>query len=149
MNKIFLSVVVCFSFFTISSKAQSISCYPFNSVIGISSNPNRNLWLDVKLQTNSYFSSLSTEPALHINLNKNKLGKYYLGLGPKVNFLALAVDPTADVLEGYFFNAGVRSAPITKYPGIQFVFELSPFASSNFESGQFRSRLGLAYNFSK
>jgi hypothetical protein len=96
---------------------------------------------------NSFFSSLATEVAPAINLNHNPKGRFYFGGGIRAN--ALAASAGNDFLEGYFVNFGMRSAPFEKYPQIQVAFELSPFAASDFESGLFRARLGLAYNFSK
>lgn len=133
---------------SIGSSAQSVTYYPFNSLLSLSTNPSKAAWLDVRLQTNSFSSSLSTEIAPAINLNKNPKGRFYLGGGAKFNFLAAALDDR-ESLEGYMFNFGVRSAIFEKYPGIQIAFELSPYANSDFTLGTFRANLGIGYNFSK
>lgn len=133
------------TFYTIAANSQSFTYYPFNSFVSLASNPNRTLWLDAKFQTNSYFSSLSTEISPTINLNNNPLARYYIGAGTKFNFLNLVQNN--DAFEGYFLNIGVRSAPF-KYKGIQIAFELSPYANKKFDLGLFRANLGIGYNFS-
>jgi hypothetical protein len=133
--------------FISNANAQSVAYYPFNSILSVSTNPELKVWADFRFQTNSYFSSLSTEIAPAINLNKNPKGRYYLGGGVRINYLA-ALQGDTKMLEGYFFNLGVRSAPFEKIPQIQIAFEVSPYVARNFESGLFRTRLGLAYNFS-
>ncbi|MGR3811483.1 hypothetical protein [Jiulongibacter sp. NS-SX5] len=129
------------------ANSQSVAYYPFNSVLSVSTNPDASVWLDGRFQMNSFFSSLATEVAPAVNLNANPKGRYYLGGGVRFNALAALADNR--FMEGYFLNIGVRSAPIEKYPQIQFAFELTPFVASDFESGLFRSRLGVAYNFSR
>lgn len=132
---------------SLNSQAQSVAYYPFRSILSVSTNPELRVWGDLRFQTNSFFSSLSTEIAPAINLNENDKGRFYLGGGARLNYLATFQD--GDILEGYFFNVGVRSAPFDKYPQIQIAFELSPYVASDFESGLFRTRLGIAYNFSR
>ncbi|WP_341226285.1 hypothetical protein [uncultured Arcticibacterium sp.] len=132
---------------SISSKAQSVAYYPFRSILSVSTNPDLRVWGDLRFQTNSFFSSLSTEIAPAININQNQKGRFYLGGGIRLNYLASFQD--GDIFEGYFFNVGVRSAPFEKYPQVQVAFELSPYVASDFESGLFRTRLGVAYNFSR
>lgn len=142
-----LSLFLLIAGLSLSSKAQSVAYYPFSSILSVSSNPDLRVWGDLRFQTNSFFSSLSTEIAPAINLNKNTKGKFYLGGGLRLNYLASFQD--GDVFEGYFFNAGMRSAPFDKYPQVQIAFELSPYVASDFESGLLRTRLGVAYNFSR
>ncbi len=127
--------------------SQSVVYYPFNSLLSVSTNPSNRLWLDVRFQTNSYFSSLSTEVAPAINLNKNPKARFYLGGGAKMNFLNQLADK--DILEGYFMNIGFRSSPFEKYKKVQIAFEVSPYAVSSFELGVFRTHLGIGYNFSR
>lgn len=133
------------------SQAQAFTYYPFNSIFSIATNPNRAVWADFRFQMNSYFSSLSTEVSPMFNLNKSGEAKFYVGAGVKANFLnALNPDVSKQsALEGYCFNAGVRTSPIEKLPRFQIVFELSPYANKNFDLGVFRANLGLGYVFGK
>lgn len=127
--------------------AQSVVYYPFNSLLGVSTNPSRALWLDVKLQTNSYFSSLSTDISPEINLKKTPKTITYLGAGVKMNYLN-AIENN-NVLEGYFMNFGVRLMPFEKYKKVHVAFELSPYAGRKFDIGVFRTHFGIGYNFSR
>lgn len=133
--------------FAKNSFAQSVTYYPFNSLLSVATNPEKSAWLDARFQLNSFTSSLSTEIAPAFNLNKNPKGRFYIGAGPRFNFLAAAFND-ADLLEGLFLNVGVRSAPFEKYPQVQIAFELSPYANADFDLGTFRGLLGIGYNFS-
>lgn len=127
--------------------AQSVVYYPFNSVLGISTNPSNAIWLDVKLQTNSYFSSLSTDISPEVNLKKTPKSITYLGAGVKMNYLN-AIENN-NILEGYFMNFGVRLMPFEKYKKVQIAFEISPYAGRKFDIGVFRTHFGIGYNFSR
>jgi len=133
------------------SQAQAFTYYPFNSIFSIATNPNKAVWADFRFQMNSYFSSLSTEVSPMFNLNKSERAKFYVGVGVKANFLN-ALNPDASKqspLEGFCFNAGVRTSLIEKLPRFQIVFELSPYANKNFDLGVFRANLGLGYILGK
>lgn len=139
---------ILFLFVSLASHAQSVTYYPFSSLLSISTNPTKPGWLDLRVQTNSFSSSLATEIAPAFNLNNNPKARIYVGGGARFNFLAAALD-NRDALEGLFLNFGMRSALFEKYPGIQIAFELSPYANSDFDLGTFRANLGIGYNFSK
>ncbi|MCP9764840.1 hypothetical protein [Lacihabitans soyangensis] len=132
---------------SITSYAQSVVYYPFNSILGLSTNPSKAVWLDVKFQTNSYFSSLSTDISPEINLKKTPKSITYLGGGVKMNYLN-AIENN-NILEGYFMNFGVRLMPFEKYKKVQIAFEISPYAGRKFDIGVFRTNFGIGYNFSR
>lgn len=132
---------------SITSYAQSVVYYPFNSILGLSTNPSKAVWLDVKFQTNSYFSSLSTDISPEINLKKTPKSITYLGGGVKMNYLN-AIENN-NILEGYFMNFGVRLMPFEKYKKVQVAFEISPYAGRKFDIGVFRTNFGIGYNFSR
>jgi hypothetical protein len=133
------------------SFAQAFTYYPFNSVFSVATNPNKAVWADFRFQTNSYFSSLSTEISPMFNLNKAERAKYYVGGGIKANFLNfLNTDASKQSpLEGYFLSVGVRASPVQKLPRFQIAFELSPYANKNFDLGILRANLGLGYVLGK
>lgn len=128
-------------------KAQSIAYYPFNSVLGFSSNPNNFFWVDMRLFTNSYFSSMSTDLALEFNIADTKRAYYYLGGGPKVNMYNLFNGKMP--IEGYFVNSGVRVRPFDKFKRVQVIFEVSPYVVKEGDMGLFRTMLGIGYNFNQ
>ncbi len=125
----------------------SVAYYPFNSLFSVSTNPNRLLWLDARVQTNTLFGSLSTTLAPMVNISRQRSASYYAGLGVRVNALNTLVNE--QVLEGYSLHAGVRVAPIASLPNLRLAFEVSPFSRYNFKSGILYSYLGVAYQFGK
>jgi hypothetical protein len=143
MKKTLLTLLLLTAFSTAFS--QGFAYYPFSSVFSFSSNPTRTIWVDSRFQTNSYFSSLSTEVALMANFNDNPKARFYGGLSSRFNFLVLVNDYRAEVLEGYGLHAGIRSEPFAKLPRLQLAFEISPYVQKDFEIGLMRSYLGIAY----
>jgi hypothetical protein len=134
-------------FLSTGAFAQSIVYYPISSVLGLSTNPKKTVWLDAKFQTNSYFSSLSTEISPEFTIKSKPKALFYMGVGTRINYLNLIENK--NVFEGYFLNAGTRLMPFEKYPKIQIAFELSPFVSRKADIGIFRSQIGIGYCFSK
>ncbi|KAB7729294.1 hypothetical protein F5984_16825 [Rudanella paleaurantiibacter] len=125
----------------------SVAYYPFNSFLSVSTNPNKPVWFDARVQTNTLFGSLSTTLAPMINVRQTTTANYYVGASARFNALNSLAD--TDVLEGYALHVGVRVVPLTILPNVRVAFELSPFARSNFKSGIFYSYLGVAYQFNK
>lgn len=125
----------------------SVAYYPFNSFLSVSSNPNKILWLDARVQTNTIFESLSTTLAPMINVKRTSTANFYLGASARMNVLNTLNE--AKVVEGYALHVGVRVVPLTILPNVRVAFELSPYARANFKSGIFYSYLGVAYQFKK
>ena len=127
----------------------SVGYYPFNSfgLFTVSTNPNKLVWLDSRLQTNSLFEQLSTTFCPMINVSRTERVNYYVGPGLQIN--ALNAVNGDKILEGYSLHVGVRAAPVASLPNLRVAFELSPSARSNFKSGVFYSYLGLVWHFRK
>lgn len=126
----------------------SVAYYPFNTnLLTVSTNADRAVWLDARLQTNTPFGSLGTSICPMINVARRAQVNYYTGLGVRFNFLNGLGD--RDVLEGYSLHVGVRIKPIPFVPNLRVAFELAPFAQRNFKGGNLQSFLGLAYQFSR
>ena len=128
-------------------KAQSIVYYPFNSVLGISSNPNNAAWVDFRFFTNSFFTSVTTDASLEFNIADTQRAYYYLGGGAKFNIYNITQGYNA--VEGYFMNGGVRVRPFDKFKRVQIAFEISPFVTRQLDAGLFRTMLGIGYNFNQ
>ncbi|UHG91882.1 hypothetical protein [Spirosoma oryzicola] len=124
----------------------SVAYYPFNSVVTVSSNADRAIWLDARFQTNTAFESLSTTLCPMVNIVRREQVNYYAGLGIRANFLN-GID-NRDVLEGYSLHFGVR-AKVPFIPNLRAAFELSPYSRKDFKYGIMQTYLGLAYQFSK
>lgn len=126
-------------------KAQSVVYYPFNNVLGISTNPNNVFWADFRLFTNSYFTSVSGEISPQFTVYSTQKADYYTGGGVKFNFYNLF--NSYNPVEGYFLNAGVKVRPFEKYKKLHIAFEISPYAVKEMDAGLFRTMLGIGYNF--
>lgn len=146
MKPILLFTSLLFASFSAFSQA-SVAYYPFSSLFSVSTNPNKSVWLDGRLQFNTQFGSLSTTLAPMVNVSQREFVHYYTGLGIRFNALNQLND--AKILEGYSLHVGVRVAPIHSIPNLRVAFELSPFARANFKSGVFYAHLGVAYQFLK
>lgn len=146
MKRIVLSAAGVLLSFAAFSQA-SVAYYPFSSLFSVSTNPNKAVWLDGRMQFNTLFGSLSTTVAPMVNVSRKEFVNYYTGLGVRFNALNQLND--ADILEGYSLHAGVRVAPIHSLPNLRVAFELSPYARANFKSGVFYAHFGVAYQFLK
>lgn len=124
----------------------SVAYYPFNSLVTVSTNADRAVWLDARVQTNTLFGSLSTTFCPMVNVARRTQANYYTGLGVRFNFLNGLDD--RDVLEGYSLHVGVR-AQVPFVPSLRVAFELAPYARQDFKSGNLQSFLGLVYQFRK
>lgn len=144
MKPILLTLLLAFAF--ISSYEQvCVSYYPIQSVLGISSNTERLVWADYKVETNTFFSNLNMEFSPKINFRRTLSANYYSGAGISFNPAYHASD--LPWVNGYFLDLGVRIRPILQYGNLQLVFEVSPYLNKEFNGGSLRTRLGISYNF--
>ena len=84
MNYFRKIILLVFTFAIVQNiDAQSISYYPFGNAqqLSISTNPTKVVWMDFRLQMNSFISSLNTEPALMVNLAYTRNANFYAGGG--------------------------------------------------------------------
>ncbi|QJW88441.1 hypothetical protein HNV11_03165 [Spirosoma taeanense] len=125
----------------------SVAYYPFSSLVTVSTNADRALWLDARVQTNTLFGSLSTTLCPMVNVVRRDQVNYYTGLG--VRFNPLNGLDNRDVLEGYSLHVGVRVKPIPFMPNLRVAFEIAPYSRKDFKVGNLQSFLGFAYQFSK
>jgi len=124
----------------------SVAYYPFNSVVSVSTNADRALWLDARIQTNTVFGSLSTTICPLINVVRRENVNYYTGLG--IRFNALNGLDNRDVLEGYSLHVGIR-VKVPFVSNLRAAFEIAPYARKDFKVGIMQSYLGLVYQFKK
>ena len=134
--------------FTLAAYGQaSVAYYPFNSLVTVSTNADRAVWLDARVQTNTLFGSLSTTICPMVNVARKAQVNYYTGLG--VRFNALNGIDDRDILEGYSLHVGVRIKPLLMMPNLRVAFELAPYSRKDFKTGNLQSFLGIVYQFSK
>lgn len=144
-RKIILIFLGVYSQMLISQVA--VSYFPFQSFIAISSNTEKLLWADYKVETNSFPTNTNMELSPKFNFRRKESVNYYLGPGISFN-LANGVS-NLGILNGYFLDFGARIKPLDQHKNFQIVFEISPYAQVDFKSGILRTRLGLAWNFKK
>ncbi len=119
--------------------------HPIQSIFSISSNTEKLIFCEYKIETNTFASNMNMELSTKINVKKTDWVNYYVGPGisfnPAYSFVNLSI------FNGYLLDVGARIKPIQKYKNIQLVFELSPYINREFNGGNLRTRLGVAYNF--
>jgi hypothetical protein len=130
-------------------KAQSIGYYPWNGLFTVSTKPSKLVWMDVRLQTNTLFGSLSTEMLPLFNIKQKNNAQFYVGGGVRFNFIGVLANQTKNVVEGYSLNFGTRLAPFKALPQVKVAFELAPFVERKLDSGILKSNFGLIYVFGK
>ena len=106
------------------------------------------VWLDYKLETNSFSSNLNMEISPKWNFKRKESVNYYFGAGIAFNPIYYAFS-NLPVVNGSFLDFGARIKPLKQLKNFQLVFELSPYVNADFAGGNIRSKLGLAWNFGK
>jgi hypothetical protein len=127
----------------------SVGYYPWNGLLTISTNCDRALWADVRMQTNTLFGSLSTELLPMINVSRSEVANFYVGGGVRFNFIGVIAGQTNNVVEGYLLNIGARVAPFQSNRNVRIAFELSPFVERQLDSGVLKTNFGIVYVFKK
>jgi hypothetical protein len=146
MKKLLSLILILFTSDILHSQV-AISYFPYPSYLSVSSNPKRTIWLDYKLETNTFFTNLNMEISPKVNIKNNPLISCYLGPGLSLNPVNYSSD--LPILNGYFIDAGIRWSPLEKMKQVQLVFEVSPYLNHQFNSGNLRTRLGISYVFTQ
>lgn len=132
----------------LKTKSQvAFTYFPFQSIICVSSNTERLAWVDLKLETNTFFTNMNMELSPKIHLNTTEQANYYIG--PGVNFNPVYAAADLPIVNGYFVDLGVRIKPLKTLKSLQIVFEISPYINEHLAGGNLRTRLGVAYNFTR
>ena len=144
MRKTLLVLSLLFS--VVSVRAQlAVTYLPFQSFFSVSSNPQKLIWADLGVETNTFFANLNTEGSLLVNIKRGEIVNYYTGLGVNVNPFYAAQN--LSLVNGYALKIGSRIKPFEKCRNVHFVFELSPYFNPQFDGGLLRTGLGVSYNF--
>ncbi len=151
LNKWLLAVFLFFSLSQTTHAQGSAAYYPWNGLLAFSTNPQKAVWLDTRVQTNSLFSSLSLDLLPLVNLKRGEVAQWYLGAGLRVNPLYRIADPDARLItvDGYSINLGVRVSPFIKSKQVKIALELNPYIADGFSSGVLKSHFGVVYVFKK
>ncbi len=143
-----LFFLVVFLVFSQTSKAQSVSYYPFASELAISSNPTQAAWAEVRIQMNSATSAVTTEFGPMLTVKKTKTTAFYIGGGANIGWMSNVIN-NSSLLKGYYGSAGFRAFPFEKLPQVGLNFEFTPYTDSNVQTGLLRAWIGLSYHFGK
>jgi len=141
-------IILTFVFVTIQIilfSQVAISYFPFQSILTISTNTEKILFIDYKIETNNFISNLNMEFSPKFNLTRKVAINYYIGAGLSFNPANLNAD--LPITNGYFMDFGLRAKPFIKIRNLQIVFEISPYINKEFKSGNLRTRIGLSWNF--
>jgi hypothetical protein len=145
MNLRFVLVAACCLSLTTAFGQASVAYYPWNSIIAVSSNPSRPLWLDARLQTGTPLGSFNTAVIPMVSFIRKPTYVVYAGLG--VNLNPLTSINGERFIKGYSAHIGTRFAPVAFLPKFRVALEVSPYTQSNFKFGNLYSYLGLVYQF--
>ena len=144
--KTYLFILALFFLVSLHSKGQgSISYYPFNSYLAVSTNPDKTLWFETRIVFNTLTNSLVTEIAPMVTFSRNQTATYYAGVG--INMYPLKAFDNDNVLNAYVLSVGVRAYPFEKAQRVGINFELSPLGYKKLDLGNFRAFFGLSYRF--
>jgi hypothetical protein len=123
----------------------SVAYYPWNSLLSVSSNPNRPIWIDGRLQTGTPLGAFNTAVIPMVNFVRKPTYIVYAGAGVNLN-------PFTNIngerfVKGYSAHIGTRFVPVSFVPKFRIALEISPYTQSNFKFGNLYSYLGLVYQF--
>ncbi len=147
MNKIFFTIVLITSLTKLNAQQLSIGYFPFNNTFSITSNPERLIIIDGRIETNTFFGNINPEIFGIINIKRSDLFNIYSGLSCKTIIIDGFNDE--DFIGGYAISLGSRFKPFEKFDNVHFLFELSPYFNKEFKSGILRAYIGISYKFKK
>lgn len=147
MSKILFTIVLVTSIARLNAQQLSMGYFPFNNTLSITSNPDKLLVIDGRLETNTFYGNINPEIFGIVNIKRSDLVNVYTGLSCKT----ILIDgfTNGDFIGGYAVSVGSRFKPFEKFHNVQFLFELSPYVNKEFESGMLRAYLGVSYKFNK
>jgi hypothetical protein len=123
----------------------SLSYYPFSSIVGISSNPDKIAWADLRIQTNTFLSNTNMEFCPMLNFKRDSVKKCYVGAGVNFNVIYGLVNDR--YINGYSVTVGSRISPFHKVRNLSFIIELSPYINAEFSGATLRTNLGIGWHF--
>lgn len=144
MKKIVL-ILVCVLAFKTAQAQVALSYYPFESVLGLSTDVEKALWADLRLDLNTFIGVMNSEAQLMWNWRQGDWVNYYSGLG--INFKPFYAAADLAFLNAYILSTGARIKPWQAQPNFQIIFELSPYFYESWDGAIVRANLGVAYNF--
>ena len=124
-----------------------VGFYPIQSHVSISTNSQRLIWADLRVQANTILGNVHQEPHLMLNVKRTSFASFYVGLGVNANLFNYFSDMSP--LNGYTVDLGARIRPIANFQRFMVLFEVGPYINRNFDGGTLRAAIGLAYAFQR
>jgi hypothetical protein len=124
-----------------------VSYFPFQSLLSLSTDTEKRVFADYKIETNTFLSNLNMEISPMVNVRRKERVNGYLGAG--ISFNPFNGYSDLPILNGYFAAFGVRIKPLKTLKSVHLIFELSPYFNKEWTGGNLRSRLGVGWNFRK
>ena len=142
-----LVILICLLTHNCIFAQVAISYFPFQSILSVSTNTDKRLFADFKIETNNFISNFNMEFSPKFNLKSLAKVNYYSGIGISIN----PVNSFANlpITNGYFIDFGMRAKPFEKLNNLQVVFEISPYVNREMNGGNLRTRIGIAWNFTR
>lgn len=125
----------------------AISYFPFQSILSVSTNTDKRLFGDFKMETNNFISNFNIEFSPKFNFKRMEKVNYYSGIGISINPINSLEN--LPITNGYFIDFGMRAKPFEKLNSLQVVFEISPYVNREINGGNLRTRIGIAWNFTR
>ncbi|MCG9881335.1 MAG: hypothetical protein MH472_12115 [Bacteroidia bacterium] len=99
------------------------------------------------METNNFISNFNMEFSPKFNFKRMEKVNYYSGIGISINPINSLEN--LPITNGYFINFGMRAKPFEKLNSLQVVFEISPYVNREINGGNLRTRIGIAWNFTR
>jgi hypothetical protein len=125
----------------------AISYFPFQSILSVSTNTDKRLFGDFKMETNNFISNFNMEFSPKFNFKRLEKVNYYSGIGISIN--PINSFENLPITNGYFIDFGMRAKPFEKLNSLQVVFEISPYVNREINGGNLRTRIGIAWSFTR
>jgi hypothetical protein len=123
----------------------TIGYFPFQSFLSVSTNTDRTLFADFKMETNNFISNFNMEFSPKFNFRSSEKINCYTGLGISINPANTFAD--LPITNGYFVDVGVRIKPFESFNNVYLLLEISPYVNREINGGNLRTRMGLAWKF--
>jgi hypothetical protein len=142
-----LVILICLLTYKHLFAQVAISYFPFQSILSVSTNTDKRLFGDFKMETNNFISNFNMEFSPKFNFKRLEKVNYYSGIGISINPINSFAN--LPITNGYFIEFGMRAKPFEKLNSLQVVFEISPYVNREINGGNLRTRIGIAWNFTR
>lgn len=148
MNKKLLLTLLTFFLIKIGNAQVAIGYYPFPySQVEVSSNPEKLLFGNLRMQTNTFIGSAFTNLTINFNIKRSDAWNIYSLAGTRMSPFDASAFGT--IIDGYFLGAGLRLKPFKGIRNLAFTMDLAAYTNEIFSTGRFNSNFGISWHFNK